>query len=170
MHRPQRTVDGGLAHEISHSAHAASRSHARIASRSAACRVIRFFFARASTRAQMLSGKRTERGWVLPTSRSFLGRPRPTCTTRPSAAMRAAYGLGRSFVVLKSISGIACKEAFEGSGGLRACAFFVTAAFVLRREARADEADFVLALVVMIYLDVDRHEDSGGFHQGRHGK
>jgi hypothetical protein len=32
-----------------------------------------------------------------------------------------------------------------------------------RRDMCADEADFVLALVVMVYLDVDRHEDSDGY-------
>jgi hypothetical protein len=50
---------------------------------------------------------------------------------------------------------MAFNDAFEGSGCLRAFAFFAASALVLCREARADEADFAFDLVVMVYVDVE---------------
>src|SRR3989304_1669953 len=70
----------------------ALRAHSRMASRSAAWRVIPLALARRSRSAQILSGNRTERGVVLPASRTRFGRPRPTWTTRRSAAIRRAQG------------------------------------------------------------------------------
>ena len=69
---------------------AARRSHTRIASRRAACTVRPLALAVVSICFHISSGNRTDRGRVPPTSKSLLGRPRPTCTTMPSLAMRAA--------------------------------------------------------------------------------
>ena len=59
-----------------------------------------------------------------PTSSSFLGRPRPICTTRPSLATRAAYGLRRILDLEKSTSGISRSDAADGSRWLRVFVFF----------------------------------------------
>ena len=69
---------------------AALRSHPRIASRKAACTVRPLALAVFSICFHMPSGNRTDRGRVPPTSKSLFGRPRPTCTTMPSLAIRAA--------------------------------------------------------------------------------
>jgi hypothetical protein len=124
--------------------------------RSAAWRVNPFFFAVPSSFFHMMGGNRTERGSVSPTSASFLGRPRPTWTSMPSRAMRAAYGFERVFAVAKSTSGISRNDAFVGSVALR----FLFARFVeppLRagRLARADDSRFIF-----IELQINRNENA----------
>jgi hypothetical protein len=97
--------------------------------------------ARFSTCRQTGAGKRIERGTVGPVSVPLRGRPGATWN-RPSAAMRAAYGLGRSLTLVKSNSGISRSDAAEGSLILRA--FFIASPLVSGRPPSADEPDRVL--------------------------
>src|SRR5262249_25782291 len=113
-------------------------------SRRAAWSVSPLALARRSRSVQIRSGKRTERGVVPPASSTRRGRPRPTWTTRPSLAMRPAYGLRFKRTVRKSTSGISRSERCEGSRCARLFAFFIPPPLVSRGAPRADQAQRVL--------------------------
>src|SRR5512142_1084655 len=108
--------------------------------------------ARFSSCFQTGAGNRIDFGMVGPVSSPFRGRPRPTWTI-PSAAIRSAYGLGRTLADAKSTSGISRRDARLGSRCLRA--FFIVPSLMRRRAACADDPDLVL-----IDVRVDRQKNS----------
>src|SRR5206468_1212106 len=116
---------------------------------------VRWARATPSTCFRTTSEKRADRGRVPPTSSSFLGRPRPIWTTRPSLATRAAYGLRRILDLEKSTSGISRSDAADGSRWLHVFAFFISPPFMPGRAPRADDADFL-----RMPLDEDGHQDA----------
>ena len=125
-----------------------ARHQAITAARKAACRVMPCALARFSTCRQTGAGKRIERGTVGPVSVPFRGRP-GAMWKRPSAAMRAAYGLRRSLTFVKSNSGISRSDAADGSAILRA--FFIASPLVPGGQTSADEAHSVP-------IDLDVHD------------
>src|SRR5437879_3257526 len=116
-----------------------------MASRSAACRVRPLSLARFSSSAQISSGNRTERGVVPPDSRSRFGRPRPTWTTRPPAAIRRAYAFRFTRAVRKSTSGISRNDRFDGPRCALLFALFIASPLLPRGPSRADQPHDITA-------------------------
>jgi hypothetical protein len=101
----------------------------------------------------MRGEKRTDRGTEPPTSSTFRGRPRPTCTNSPSSRTRFANLFWRVATLEKSTSGISRSDLADGSRrDFLVDAFFIAPSFVTGRASRTDESCAVVA-------DLDEHHE-----------